>query len=122
MEKILVIDDDKVIRIILKQLFEQAGYEVCEAVDGVQGMRLFKQEAPDLVVTDLIMPEKEGIEVIREMKITDPDAKIVAISGGGVGKAYAYLSLAQSMGAAHVFEKPLDVNLMLNTVDKMLHC
>lgn len=121
MEKILVIDDDKVIRVILRQLFEHAGYEVCVASDGQEGIEMYTSESPDLVVTDLIMPEKEGIEVIKEMIKSDPAVKIIAISGGGVGKAQVYLGLARSFGAAHVFEKPLNVQQMLETVDQMLH-
>lgn len=120
MEKILVIDDEPVIRIILKQLFEENGYDVCEASDGKQGIALFKKEKPDLVITDLIMPDEEGLEVMKKIKQMLPDAKIIAISGGGIGSAQVYLSLAKKMGASHVFEKPFDAKQMLATVQDML--
>lgn len=120
MEKILVIDDEPVIRILLKQLFEKKGYEVVEASDGKQGLDLFKKQSPDLVITDLIMPEEEGLSVIRKIKQMDGDAKIIAISGGGIGSADIYLDLAKSMGAAHIFKKPFDVQDVLLTVEQML--
>lgn len=120
MEKILVIDDDSVVRVLLRQLFEQTGYTVCEASDGNEGVKLFKKESPDLVVTDLIMPEKEGLEAIKEIKSLKPDSKIVAISGGGIGNAQIYLGLARRLGASHVFEKPLNVSEVLSTVQTLL--
>jgi DNA-binding response OmpR family regulator len=120
MEKILVIDDEPVIRILLRQLFEQTGYEVCEACEGKQGLDLFIKESPDLVITDLIMPGEEGLETIKKIKKIKPDAKILAISGGGIGSARVYLSLALKMGAAHVFEKPFDPKEMLTIVQNML--
>ncbi|MFH2058374.1 MAG: response regulator [Pseudomonadota bacterium] len=120
MEKILVIDDEPVIRIMLKQLFEQSGYAVCEACDGKQGIALFRKENPDLVITDLIMPDEEGLGLMKKIKQITPDAKIIAISGGGIGSAHVYLSLAKKMGADHVFEKPFDARQMLATVQGML--
>ncbi len=120
MEKILVIDDEPVIRILLRQLFEQAGYEVLDACDGKQGVACFKNQNPDLVITDLIMPEEEGLEAIKQIKQLKPDAKIIAISGGGVGSAQIYLDLAKRMGAQHTFEKPFDAKQVLATVQALL--
>ena len=84
MEKILIIDDEPSIRKMLKTLFEKNGYEVMEAQDGTQGIKLFQTHRPDLIITDLIMPGKEGLETIREIKKINQDAKIIAMSGTAV--------------------------------------
>jgi two-component system, chemotaxis family, chemotaxis protein CheY len=80
--KILVIDDDTIVRTTIVLLLEDAGHQVRWAVDGLRGMALFRSAQPDLVITDIIMPEQEGIQTITEMRKAKPDAKIVAISGG----------------------------------------
>ena len=120
MEKILVIDDEPVIRVLLRQLFEKRSYTVFEASDGAEGLDLYRKENPDVVVTDLIMPEEEGLSVIKKIKKIKPDANIIAISGGGLGSAEVYLKLAKSMGAQYVFQKPFDDKEMLSTVENML--
>ena len=120
MEKILVIDDEPVIRVLLRQLFEKKSYTVFEACDGKEGLDLYKKETPDVVVTDLIMPEEEGLSVIKKIRKMEPDAKIIAISGGGMGSAEVYLKLAKTMGAQYVFQKPFDAREMLSTVENML--
>ncbi|MFH2091389.1 MAG: response regulator [Pseudomonadota bacterium] len=120
MEKILVIDDEPAIRILLRQLFEQAGYEVYEASDGKQGIFVYKKENPDLVITDLIMPNEEGLDVIKNIKKIRPGAKIIAISGGGIGSAQLYLTLAKRMGASHVFEKPFAAQEVLTISQSLL--
>ncbi|RLB31609.1 MAG: response regulator, partial [Deltaproteobacteria bacterium] len=81
MKKILVIDDDEQIRHILRRFLERAGYEVLEASNGQEGMALYRKEGPELVITDIIMPKKEGMETIMDMKGEFPKAKIIAISG-----------------------------------------
>ena len=120
MKKILVIDDESVIRALLRQLFERNGFLVIDAEDGRQGLDLYREESPDLVVTDLIMPEEEGLTVIKEIKKMTPDAPIIAISGGGIGKADVYLQLAKSMGAGRIFEKPFDAKAVLKAVQEMV--
>jgi YesN/AraC family two-component response regulator len=84
MVKILIIDDEAPIRKMLKQLLERNEYEVLEAVNGNQGIKLFNEQDPDLIISGLIMPEKEGLETIRELKKSNPDVPIIAISGGGI--------------------------------------
>jgi CheY-like chemotaxis protein len=83
MEKVLVIDDDSLVRDTTVRILEREGYQVVVASDGVRGLRVFRTEQPDLVITDIIMPEKEGIETIGEIRGDRPDAKIIAISVGG---------------------------------------
>jgi two-component system chemotaxis response regulator CheY len=83
MPKILVIDDDPLVRSTIARLLSRAGYDFVLAGDGKRGLELFESEQPELVITDLIMPEKEGIETIRAIREMRPEAKIIAISGGG---------------------------------------
>ena len=85
---------------------EWAGYEVIEAADGREGLLKFRKQGADLVITDLIMPEQEGLETITLMKKERPDLNIIAISGGGRIGPEAYLPAAQELGAARVFSKP----------------
>jgi DNA-binding response OmpR family regulator len=104
--KILLIDDDVAVLRTLEIVLGDRGYDVITAKDGVEGMRLFQQNHPDLVITDLIMPEKEGIETIIEMRRGWPDTKIIAISGGGRTHNECFLKMAAGLGAAAVLPKP----------------
>jgi len=106
MKRILIIDDEPDILMMLKKMLERAGFEVDLAVNGESGMQLFISQSADLVITDIIMPEKEGLEIIREMKQLKPDLKIIAISGGGRLSADSYLGTAKMFGADRVFQKP----------------
>lgn len=83
MTRILVIDDEPQVRAMLRQMLEREGYEVVEAEEGEEGMRRYREQPVDLVITDILMPQKEGIETIRALRRTNPGVKIIAISGGG---------------------------------------
>lgn len=120
MASILVIDDEPSVLELARTILERAGYEVIAAPDGRVGMRLFRERPSDLVITDLIMPEKEGIEVIIELRRDFPDVKIVAISGGGIIDAENYLTLAKNLGAHCIIRKPFGMNEMLEAVRKLL--
>jgi DNA-binding NtrC family response regulator len=120
MKRILVIDDDTQMREMLRKVLERAGYEVEDAADGKIGTKIHRQEPVDLVVTDLIMPEKEGIETIREFRRDFPQLKIIAISGGGRIGANGYLSMAKTMGAHRIFSKPFDLKTFSETVKELL--
>ena len=80
MPRILVIDDEEIVRDMLRNLLQHAGYEVTEAPDGDEGVRLYQAERPDLLITDVFMPGRNGLEVIKELREEDPDAKIIAIA------------------------------------------
>ena len=82
MARILVVDDDQDMRKLLRKTLEKAGYEVVEAPDGVKATRVYQQNPADIIITDIFMPEKEGLELIQEVKRNFPGAKIIAISGG----------------------------------------
>ena len=102
MQKILIIDDEPHILLMLKKMLERSGYEVDLAANGIEGIELFKKSQPDLVISDIIMPEKEGLETIREMKRLRPDLKIIALSGGGKVSSDNYLNTSKIFGASRV--------------------
>jgi DNA-binding response OmpR family regulator len=120
MTKILVIDDDTIVRMTVVQILEDAGYEVSSAEDGARGMALFLSEPPDLVVTDIIMPEQEGIETIGQMRKARPDAKIIAMSGGGRIGNTDFLKIALALGAMNAVPKPFDPEELLLVVKACL--
>jgi DNA-binding response OmpR family regulator len=121
MARILVIDDEPSVRELLYAILIEEGYEVVEAADGKAGMRLFQESPADLVITDLIMPEKEGIETIMDLRRDFPDVKIIAMSGGGIIQAEDYLGMARGVGAHRGFEKPFGVSDMLKAVRELLN-
>ncbi len=120
MAKILIIDDDVQFRKMLSQVLKRAGYEISEAEDGNEGTRIYETEPIDLVITDLIMPKKEGIETISELKKKYPDIKIIAISGGGRVGPESYLTFAEKLGALYTFSKPLDRDKVLEAVHELI--
>jgi two-component system cell cycle response regulator CpdR len=120
MAKILVLDDEQSILLMIKKMLEKAGYEVSVALNGKEGMRLFEKERPDMVITDIIMPEKEGLETIFELRRMYPKLKIIAISGGGRISPDGYLPGAKLLGADMVFQKPLEQKEFLQAVASLL--
>jgi two-component system cell cycle response regulator CpdR len=120
MAKILVLDDEPSILLMIKKMLEKAGHEVCIALNGKEGMLLFEKDKPDLVISDIIMPEKEGLETIFELRRLYPDLKIIAISGGGRIGPDGYLPGAKLLGANMVFQKPLDQKEFVNAVGQLV--
>ncbi len=120
MRKILVIDDDEQIRKLLYRVMEQAGFEVQVAADGRKGLSLFEEDFYDLVITDLIMPEQEGIETITFLRKNYPQIKIIAISGGGRIGPETYLPLALELGANAAYAKPFSIDQITNAVKELL--
>jgi CheY-like chemotaxis protein len=121
MKRILVIDDEIQMRQMLKQTLERAGYEVIEAPDGREGIELFKEKPTDLIITDLIMPEKDGMETVIELKREFPDVKIIAISGGSRAMdPRDYLHYATQVGVVNTFTKPFDNNELLEVIGQLL--
>ncbi len=120
MKRILVIEDDVQVRQMLRQMLEREGYEVVDAPDGKEGIRLYRDEPADLIITDIIMPEKEGIGTIFELRRDFPDVKIIAISGGGrfVNKNDC-LDLCRAKGIP-AFSKPFDRKELLEAIQKLL--
>lgn len=116
MANILIADDQEKIRQMLKSLFEQYNYTVSIAANGKEALNLFRSQPFDLVITDILMPDMEGIETIRELKKLDPKVKIIAMSGGGSVRAMEYLRMAGMLGALRTIEKPFNVREMLDAV------
>ncbi len=106
MSKILVIDDSRSIINILDNYLSYEGYEVITAENGDKGIRLIEKYKPDLVVTDIIMPEKDGVEVTMYLKLYHPEIKVVAMSAGGTIHAEEHLLNIKKLGADYVLEKP----------------
>jgi len=119
--RILVIDDELPIRQVLRSILERAGHTVLDAPDGRSGMALWRREPTDIVVTDIFMPEKDGVEVIQEMKNVATKPKIIAISGGGQSGLFDLSSTATLLGADRVLVKPFDQRTLLLTVQEVLN-
>ena len=120
LKSILIVDDDELTRKAFRRIFERAGYTVLEASDGNEAIRQYDSHNPDLVVTDLIMPEKEGLETLFEIKQKDNDAKIIAISGGGRIGPENYLDVAKKLGAIAAFKKPVNTEILMNVIKAAL--
>jgi CheY-like chemotaxis protein len=105
---VLVVDDDPMVLQAVTLLLEDHGFTVLAAVDGVQGLQLYRNHRPDVVLTDIIMPEKEGIALTRELRREFPDAVIVAMSGGGRMGNSDYVTIARALGADAGLYKPFD--------------
>ena len=120
MARILIIDDEPQIRSMLKLMLERDGYEVVEAPDGVEGIKAYRQHPADLIITDLIMPNKDGIGMIIDLKKEFPEVKIIAMSGGGLNKPDGYLKGAKKLGASCTLTKPIDREEILRVVAAIL--
>ncbi len=104
---------------MLKRVLRSAGYQVLEAPDGRVGTLLYKSKRPDLVITDILMPEKEGIETITELRKEFSKAKILAISGGGMLDQSQYLEIAKTSGASDTLAKPFENEDLLYKIQKL---
>ncbi|MFO7554909.1 MAG: response regulator [Desulfobacterales bacterium] len=120
MADILIIDDDDQFRVMLRKLIERNGYEVIDASGGQEGIKLYRENPTDLIITDLIMPDKDGIETIQELKQNFPDVKIIAISGGGRLDPQGYLYLAKMLGAQRTLTKPIELPELLKAIEELL--
>jgi DNA-binding response OmpR family regulator len=117
---VLVIDDDPAMRGTIRKILGRDGHEVREAKDGREGLALFNAEPADVVVTDLLMPNKEGIETIVELREHAPDVRILAISGGGSILAESALADAEALGADASLPKPFSVDQLREAVAALL--
>ncbi|HJY84952.1 MAG TPA: response regulator [Candidatus Binatia bacterium] len=118
--RILIIDDEEPVRDLLRQMLEKEGYGVEEAPNGVAGIKLLHDHLADLVITDLFMPEKEGIETMMEVRKCFPQVKIIAMSGGGRTGTLDFLPMAESFGAQRTLAKPFERKELLEAVRTVL--
>ncbi len=116
---VLVIDDEDLVRDTLRRALESAGIEVTVAADGREGLETYLANPTDVVVTDILMPEKEGIETIIELKRENPEVKIVAISGGDRAGNTDFLEMAVLLGADRVLRKPFRPRELLAAIDDL---
>ena len=119
MAHVLVVDDEELMREAVRIALEQDGHEVSEAENGSVALRAFANQKPDVVITDLIMPRKEGIETIRDLRKKYPDAKIIALSGRGGIALNANLERALMVGADAALLKPCDFEELRSTVREL---
>lgn len=121
MPRILVIDDEELARFTIREILESAGFEVDEAENGRIGVE--KQQATpfDLIITDIIMPEKEGVETIIDLKQEFPNLRIIAISGGGRTRNLDFLKLSERFGASKLLAKPFTEGQLLEAVAEVMN-
>ncbi len=119
MATILVIDDDAAMRRLILRVLRARGHDLLEAENGEAGIALMQDGKPDLIITDILMPQKEGIETIREILGRSPGAKIIAISGGG-SQNLMFLDAAKTFGAHAALAKPFRPEDLIETVDRVL--
>lgn len=120
MQKVLIVDDDAITRQMLTDFIENYGFKVFQANDGFEALEIQNNEQVDLVITDLIMPNMEGLEFIVALRSKFPDVKIIAISGRGNFLSGSYLEMALGLGANKTLNKPIDRNMLLAKVDDLL--
>ena len=117
---VLIVDDDPDLLSVMRMGFERQGFDVATATDGRAALKAFQARAPDLVITDLIMPDMEGIETTRAMKALDPRVPIIAVSGGGSGGGGLFLSVADLIGADVTVAKPFRMVDLISIAARLL--
>jgi CheY-like chemotaxis protein len=120
MPRILVIDDEQLLRSTVVMILTRAGFTVAEASDGQAGIAMFHKNPPDIVLTDIFMPNRDGIEIIKELKHSSPLTKIIAMTGGGKLRMMEIASAAQVLGADYVLDKPFDSESLLTAINAAL--
>lgn len=120
MARILIIDDDPKVRATLRQMLEREGHRVSEAADGEAGIELFQKEPTEVVITNIYMPEKEGLATIRELRRDFPGLGIIAISGGDARGRTDVLRIAKTFGVSHALPKPVDWGALKAAVDDLI--
>lgn len=120
MASILLIEDDDFLREALATALNERGHVVVQARDGNVGLRLFRASPIDLVLTDIVMPNKEGIELVMELRRSDPNLGIIAMSGAIDGRAPLYLKLGETLGANRTITKPFEFSVLLTLIDEVL--
>jgi CheY-like chemotaxis protein len=120
MPEVLIIDDNKPLRWLLRTALEEAGHQVAEAPDGVKGVRAYLERRADVVLCDIFMPEMEGLETIRTLRRHDPGVRIIAMSGGSGTVPVNGLQIASHFGAVRVLSKPFPLARLIQVVQEIL--
>ena len=116
---ILIVDDDDMLRSYVKELLKLNNYKVSEAANGKLGLKEFRENQPDLVITDIIMPEMEGISFIRKLREQNSDTPIIAMTGNIHGHMEEYLNISSQLGADEILRKPIESKLFLETIERL---
>lgn len=119
MAVVLIIDDDAQIRELWADILSEEGHKVRAAPSGVQGVEIAKSEDVDVIITDILMPDKDGIETLLEIKSIRPKTRIVAVSGGGEILSSAYVKVAEKLGADAALQKPVDIDELCRVVSDL---
>lgn len=120
MEPILIIDDDPAIVNVFTQFLENLGYSVQSASEGKEALGLINKQPPALIITDILMPEMDGLEIVTYIREHHPDLPVIAVSGGMKTASMNFLPLAQRFGACKVFEKPVPLSKLRAAVEELL--
>ena len=117
---ILVVDDDDMMRSFVKELLSIHNFKITEADNGISGLKEFRENTPDLVITDIIMPEMEGISFIRELRSHNKAIPIIAMTGNIHGRMEEFLDISSKLGADEILRKPIKTKEFLDTINKLL--
>ena len=121
MATVLVVDDEESVREMVVKMIEPVGYNVIEAGNGAEARDVCEEASVDLIITDIVMPEKNGIDLIMEVKKEYPDTPVIAISGGGgIAGRYDYLEIAKLVGAKNILKKPFSMAELRSVIDSTL--
>ena len=120
-KQILLIEDDQQFHNFVKEVLESDGYSVISAMNGVEASKLLEEHSPDLIITDLLMPEKDGVRLITEARVSHPQTPIIAMSGGQSAFSPVFLEAATTLGAAHTLDKPFDDEQLLTLVSSCIN-
>ena len=121
MTRVIVVDDDALVRITARALLEAAGFDVVEIADGASAIQVVRTVGGDLVLCDLFMPGVDGLEVIQELRRQFPDVRVIAMSGGGFDGTLDLLGVARLLGASEVIHKPFTQRALLTAIERSLH-
>jgi len=121
MARILIIDDDVNFLKMLRQMLERAGHTVLDAPNGKIGAQLFREDRTEIIITDIFMPEKDGIELLKELKKDFPTVRMIAMSGGGRKSEFAFLEIAEMFGADRSFTKPFERQELLGAIQEFVN-
>ena len=117
---ILIVDDDEMMRAFIRELLLIHDFKITEAANGKLGLKEFKENTPDLVITDIIMPEMEGISFIRELRSHNKEIPIIAMTGNVHGRMEEFLEISSQLGADEILRKPIKSQQFLDTIEQLL--
>ena len=117
---ILIVDDDDMMRSFIRELLIINDFKITEAANGKLGLKEFRENTPDLVITDIIMPEMEGISFIRELRTSNKDIPIIAMTGNVHGRMEEFLDISSKLGADEILRKPIKSQQFLEAIERLL--